>query len=319
MHRCVCVCVCVCACVCVRVCACACVHVCVRARVRVMRRASSPPCLLPQWCGHCKSLAPAYEAAAAALAGAVRVAKVDATVHTALAERFDVASYPTLMLLRDGQLYSHSGGRSVEGLVGFARDGWRSAAARSLPPAPGAAQPDPAPGAPSDVVVLDDSSIERLNSGTWLVEMYAPWCGHCKKLQPAFERAGTALRAGATGAGAAKVDCTVADGACARFDVKSYPTIFATKDGLLYKYSGGRAAEDLVRFVTDGLAGVVGAPIPGTAAAAAAAAAAPAAAPTKKAGALRGPSDVLLLTDANFTAALRGAPAVVSFCVPVSA
>jgi thiol-disulfide isomerase/thioredoxin len=38
-----------------------------------------------------------------------------------------------------------------------------------------------------DVVVLDADTLEPTiyeSEETWLLELYAPWCGHCKTLRP---------------------------------------------------------------------------------------------------------------------------------------
>eukprot|EP01088_Endostelium_zonatum_P020588 TRINITY_DN7663_c0_g1_i1.p1 TRINITY_DN7663_c0_g1~~TRINITY_DN7663_c0_g1_i1.p1 ORF type:complete len:108 (+),score=17.39 TRINITY_DN7663_c0_g1_i1:26-349(+) len=46
----------------------------------------------------------------------------------------------------------------------------------------------------SSVIELDESNFEsRTFKGTWLVEFYAPWCGHCKKLIPTYEEVATNL------------------------------------------------------------------------------------------------------------------------------
>lgn len=54
------------------------------------------------WCGHCKKLIPTWEEAATKLKGIVNVAKVDATAHRELGQRFGVRGFPTLLLFTAG-------------------------------------------------------------------------------------------------------------------------------------------------------------------------------------------------------------------------
>jgi thioredoxin 2 len=55
------------------------------------------------WCGPCRTMAPQFEAAAAALEPAVRLAKVDTEAQPALGARFGIRSIPTLVLFRAGR------------------------------------------------------------------------------------------------------------------------------------------------------------------------------------------------------------------------
>jgi len=54
------------------------------------------------WCGHCKKLEPEWNKLASDLNGYVKVAKVDATVNTNLAQRFGVTGYPSIKFFPAG-------------------------------------------------------------------------------------------------------------------------------------------------------------------------------------------------------------------------
>jgi len=113
---------------------------------------------------------------------------------------------------------------------------------------------------PSDVVTLTDANFEQLTKeGSWLVEFYAPWCGHCKKLAPTWEDIATKLK-GQVHVG--KVDCTVETGIGRQFGIKGYPTIKLLKAGEVHDHKGERSADSLIDFATSGYTAAPGAPMP---------------------------------------------------------
>lgn len=55
------------------------------------------------WCGPCKMMAPVFEKSAAERAGGVLFAKVDTDRNPRVAQRFNIASIPTLIAFRGGR------------------------------------------------------------------------------------------------------------------------------------------------------------------------------------------------------------------------
>jgi len=62
------------------------------------------------WCGPCRSMAPAYEEAAARLAPEVRLAKLDTEAEPEIAGRFGIRSIPTLVAFKNGHEVARQSG-----------------------------------------------------------------------------------------------------------------------------------------------------------------------------------------------------------------
>jgi len=195
------------------------------------------------WCGHCKSLAPVYEVVGDAFAkiSDVVIAKVDADKHKDLGGRYGVKGFPTLKFFPKGskEPQDYSGGREAQDIIDFVngKAGTRARLAKSA----------------SDVVVLTPSNFDSVvldSTKDVLVEFYAPWCGHCKKLVPIWEKLATAFK-NEPNVVIANVDADKHKDLGGRYGVSGFPTLkfFPKSDKAGKPYSGARELVDLLNYV----------------------------------------------------------------------
>ena len=75
------------------------------------------------WCGPCRIMAPAYEAAAQELEPNVRLVKLNSDAEPAISSRLGIRGIPTMILYHKGQEVARtSGAMSASQIVGWVRD-----------------------------------------------------------------------------------------------------------------------------------------------------------------------------------------------------
>ncbi len=83
-----------------------------------------------------------------------------------------------------------------------------------------------------------------------LVEFYAPWCGHCKKLAPVFDELGDKMKD--ENVEIVKMDATAND-VPSGYDVRGFPTLFwvPSDSKKPVSYNGGRELDDFVKYIAE--------------------------------------------------------------------
>ncbi|KAK7162146.1 hypothetical protein R3I94_004711 [Phoxinus phoxinus] len=84
-----------------------------------------------------------------------------------------------------------------------------------------------------DVLVLHSVNFDRALSENkyLLVEFYAPWCGHCRSLEPIYAEVAGLLKNGSSDVRLAKVDASEEKELANEFSVGGFPTLKFFKDG----------------------------------------------------------------------------------------
>lgn len=96
-----------------------------------------------------------------------------------------------------------------------------------------------------DKIVLDKSK-------DVLLELYAPWCGHCKQLEPIYKELATKVKK-EKNLVIAKMDATAND-VPESFKAEGFPTIYFApsnnKESPL-KYGGGRTVDEFMKYLKE--------------------------------------------------------------------
>jgi protein disulfide-isomerase A6 len=139
-------------------------------------------------------------------------------------------------------LHSYNGGRSAEDIINFVNEKAGTNVRIKK--------------APSNVVELNDANFDSivLNSKKdVLAEFYAPWCGHCKKLIPDYEKLANAY-AGDQNVVIAKLDADHYKELAGKYGVSGFPTLLwfgKNNKESPERYEKGRDVQSFVDFINE--------------------------------------------------------------------
>ncbi|WCJ37479.1 Protein disulfide-isomerase like 2-2 [Euphorbia peplus] len=201
------------------------------------------------WCGHCKALTPIWEKAATVLKGVATVAALDADAHQSLAQEYGIRGFPTIKVFIPGKPpVDYQGAREAKPIAEFAIQQIKGLLRERLSGKSTGGSSEKSE--PSASVELSSRNFDELvikSKELWIVEFFAPWCGHCKKLAPEWKKASNNLK-GKVKLG--HVDCDSEKSLMSRFNVQGFPTILvfgADKDSPI-PYEGARSASAIESF-----------------------------------------------------------------------
>jgi protein disulfide-isomerase-like protein len=107
-------------------------------------------------------------------------------------------------------------------------------------------------------VTLTKTNFDEVTKGkTVFIKFFAPWCGHCQELAPAWEQMAAEWVRHENGL-VAQVDCTSDQDLCNDFDIQGLPTLLygdpSESGAYLHEYRESKSYEALSKFAKDVIA-----------------------------------------------------------------
>lgn len=209
------------------------------------------------WCGHCKTLAPEYKKLATEVKGTINVGAVDMTQHQDVGAPYGVKGFPTIKFFgfNKQKPTDYQGQRSADAMSDEAFKQLRklskdkASGGKSSGGSSGGGSKSGTKGKGSVILTDENFRAKVINGGDpWLVEFYAPWCGHCQKLEPEWKSAANTVAAQTGGKiKLGMLDATQHQQTAGQYGIQGYPSIkMFFPDGRVEDYQGGRTADDIV-------------------------------------------------------------------------
>lgn len=200
------------------------------------------------WCGFCKTLKPEYSAAATELKPKYIMSAIDVNrpENAVIRKLYNITGFPTLLYYEGGKMrFTFDGENTKDGLIAFMKNpSERPAVVKNK-------EPDWSSETNSEIVHLTENNFEPAISDekSVLVMFYAPWCGHCKRMKPEYEKAAEQMKIEGVPGVLAALDATKEGAIATQFGVKGYPSVKYFVNGEFKFDVNVRDAEKIVQFM----------------------------------------------------------------------
>lgn len=201
------------------------------------------------WCGYCKRMKPDFSLAATELKPKYIMAAMDVErTENAMARKvYNISGFPTILYFESGKLKStYEGENNKDGLIAFMQDPTAPAVLKTK-------EEDWSADTNSEIVHLTTMGFEPAikDEASVLIMFYAPWCGHCKRMKPEYEKAALIMKEKKIPGILAALDATKENSIAQKYAVKGYPTLKYFVNGNFQFDVTVRDSEKIVNFMKD--------------------------------------------------------------------